>query len=917
MAKSLVIVESPTKAKTIANFLPKGFVVESSIGHIRDLPGSAEEIPESVKGEAWARLGINVEKDFEPLYVIPSEKKKQVSKLKTLLKEASTLYLATDEDREGESISWHLLQVLSPKVPQKRLVFHEITREAIENALKNPRDIDTNLVEAQETRRKLDRLYGYEVSPVLWRKIAPRLSAGRVQSVAVRILVEREEERRAFVRAVYWDLVGTFTTQDSRPLEAALVSLKGKRLASGKDFDPATGKLKPDSAEDTVLVTAEVARQLEERLRKSTWKASRVERKPYVDRPKPPFTTSTLQQEANRKLRLSSRETMRAAQRLYESGYITYMRTDSTTLSEQAIRNSRARIQELYGESYLSPSPRQYQTKVKNAQEAHEAIRPAGDFRKPDEIRGEVGEVELKVYDLIWKRTMACQMAEARGHLITVQVSDGEAVFQANGKTIEFAGFRRAYVEGADDPDEELGDQERVLPPVAVGDPLDCKSLEAKSHMTKPPDRYTEASLIKELEANGIGRPSTYASIIDTILRREYVVKQGNALIPTFMAFAVTGFLKKNFADLVDIQFTARMEDDLDAISLGDMQSLPYLRKFYFGAAGKSGLKDLTQCDVDPRESSTIPVGLDAEGRPINVRIGKYGPYLERGEDRASIPADLAPDELNLEKAEQLLAQGASGPLGTDPQTGKNVYVKVGRYGPYVQLGDAEDDEKPKMVKLLPGMTPAGTSLEEALRLLSLPRNLGKDPQTGEEIFAHLGRFGPYIKSGENTRSLAKTDGIFDITHERAVELLREEKKGGWRSRSQTVLRELGVHPDTKSQVKLLEGRYGPYVTDGEWNASLPKGQSPDAITLELALQLLRERAAAGGKKGKGKARKPAGPARARSKATGSAASAPAEAAAGETPARKAKKARVATSRKAGSAKTRGLKSDGAGADGA
>ncbi len=856
-----MIVESPTKAKTIAGFLPRGFVVESSIGHIRDLPSSADEIPESVKGQPWARLGINVERDFEPLYIIPPEKKKQVTKLKALLKDATTLYLATDEDREGESISWHLLQVLAPKVPQKRLVFHEITREAIEQALKNPRDIDANLVEAQETRRKLDRLYGYEISPVLWRKIAPRLSAGRVQSVAIRILVEREEERRAFVRAAYWDLVGKFLTRDKRPFDAALVSLGGKRLATGKDFDGTTGKLRPGVEKDVVLVTEPVARELTARLKTSDWKAVKVERKPYADRPKPPFTTSTLQQEANRKLRLSSRDTMRAAQRLYENGFITYMRTDSTTLSEQAVGHARKLIAELYGDSYLSPAPRQYQTKVKNAQEAHEAIRPSGNFNKPEDIRAQVGEIELKLYDLIWKRTMACQMAEARGHLITVQVQGGDAVFQANGKTIEFPGFLRAYVEGADDPEEELEDQERILPPVSVGDPLDCSGLDAKSHTTKPPDRYTEASLIKDLEANGIGRPSTYASIIDTILRREYVVKQSNALIPTFMAFAVVSFLKKNFRDLVDIQFTARMEDDLDAISLGEMQSLPYLKSFYFGSDTKAGLQRLIKCEVDPRESSTIPLGTDAEGRAINVRIGKYGPYIERGEERASIPADLAPDELTIAKADALLSQGASGPLGTDPETGKNVYVKVGRFGPYVQLGDADKnadkEEKPKMVKLLPGMTPEKTTLEEALKILRLPRNLGKDPETGIEVFVHLGRFGPYAKRGDDTRSLAKTDNIFDVTLERVLALLKEEKKASWRSRGPTVLRELGAHPETKALVKLLDGRYGPYVSDGELNASIPKGADPATVTLDQAVAILKERALQAPFKKKG-GRKPA-----------------------------------------------------------
>ncbi|MBI4607351.1 MAG: type I DNA topoisomerase [Planctomycetes bacterium] len=858
VGKSLVIVESPTKAKTIASFLRgRDYVVESSVGHIRDLPSSAKEVPEEIKGKPWANLGIDVENDFEPVYVVPSEKKKTVAKLRKLLKEASALYLATDEDREGESISWHLLEVLKPRVPRKRLVFHEITREAIEAALRNPRDIDSNLVEAQETRRKLDRLYGYEVSPVLWRKIAPRLSAGRVQSVAVRIIVEREEERRAFLRSAYWDLAARFRTEAGQELEAVLVTLGGKRLAAGKDFDGRTGRLRDDVAESVVLVTQERAEELARSLGSQPWKVSSVERKPTTRRPEPPFTTSTLQQEANRKLRLSSRDTMRAAQRLYESGYITYMRTDSTTLSEQAVRRARKLIGDLYGADFLPAAPREYVTRVKNAQEAHEAIRPAGDFRRPEEVRGEVGETELKVYELIWKRTVACQMADARGQNIAIQVSgekaggqgaggpgagDESAVFQANGKTIEFPGFLRAYVEGADDPEAELADQEKLLPDVSPGERLACRSLEAKSHTTKPPDRYTEASLIKELEADGIGRPSTYASIIDTILRREYVVKQGNSLVPTFMAFAVVGLLKKKFTDLVDIQFTARMEEDLDAISLGEKKALPYLRGFYFGTKEKAGLHRLIQTDIDPREACTLPIGRDSAGRQVNVRIGRFGPYLERGEERANIPAGLAPDELTVPKAEELFLQSAQGPrkVGDDPVTGKPIYAKLGRFGPYVQLGENEDE--PRMKSLLPGMTPEGLTLEEALRLLSLPRSLGVDPETSEEVFADFGRFGPYVKRGSESRSLPRTDDVFSVSLERAVEVLKTEKKG-WRSRAPAVLRELGVHPGSGAPIKLLDGRYGPYVTDGTTNANVPRGSSPESLTLDRALELLRARA--------------------------------------------------------------------------
>ena len=845
MGKSLVIVESPTKAKTIANFLPQGFIVESSIGHIRDLPNSAKEIPTKLKGQPWARLGINTEQDFEPLYVVPSEKKKQVAKLKSLLKNVSTLYLATDEDREGESISWHLLEVLNPKVPRRRLVFHEITREAIKAALENPRDIDENLVEAQETRRKLDRLYGYEVSPVLWRKIAPRLSAGRVQSVAVRIIVEREEKRRAFLRSTYWDLVGRFRTENGKDFDAALISLGGKRLASGKDFDPATGELREGAARENVLVTQEKAEELVESLVRSKWTASNVESRPYTKKPEPPFTTSTLQQEANRKLRLSSRDTMRAAQRLYENGLITYMRTDSTTLSQQAVGRARELIKELYGGDYLAPTARQYQTKVKNAQEAHEAIRPSADFRLPDDIRSEVSNMELKVYELIWKRTMACQMAGARGHNISIQVSDGNATFQATGKTIEFPGFLRAYVEGADDPDAELADKEKLLPGVAVDDSLTCDNLDAKSHTTKPPDRYTEASLIKELEANGVGRPSTYASIIDTILRRDYVVKQGNALIPTFTAFAVVSLLKKNFAELVDIQFTARMEDDLDAISLGEMGAVPYLKEFYFGTKGKVGLQRLTEREIDARESCTLPLGKDDAGREVNIRIGRYGPYLERGKERASIPADMAPDKLTIERAEEIFKED-SGPkkLGSQPESGEPVYAKVGRFGPYVQLG--ENDQKPKMKSLLPGMKVDDLTLEDALRLLSLPRSLGTDPETSEEVFADYGRFGPYVKQASDSRSLGAANDVFTVTLEEALVLFKQEKKASWRSRGPKVLREMGEHPESKVPIKLLSGRYGPYVTDGTTNASLARGASPDDLTLEQAVALIRAREAAG-----------------------------------------------------------------------
>ena len=861
--KNLVIVESPAKARTLSGFLPENFVVEASIGHIRDLPNSAKEIPEKVKGEPWARLGINVDNDFEPLYVVPAEKKKQISRLKSLVKEADQLYLATDEDREGESISWHLVQVLKPKIPQRRLVFHEITREAIASALETPRELDERLVQAQETRRILDRLYGYEVSPILWRKIAPRLSAGRVQSVAVRLIVTRERERRRFVRSSYWDLNASFQPDAKQSFGATLISLGGKRLAVGKDFDSKSGKLKQDA--DVALLSGDESAALTGRLNDAEWSVTKVDKKPYTDRPSAPFTTSTLQQEANRKLRFSARQTMQAAQRLYENGHITYMRTDSTTLAETALASVRALIGNLYGQQFLSPEPRQFRTKVKNAQEAHEAIRPSGDFHHPDQIGKALGGREAKLYELIWKRTMACQMADARGHRISVQVTGedserGEAVFQASGKTIEFAGYLRAYVEGADDPDAELADKEIVLPNVAEGENVNCESLEPKEHTTQPPARYTEASLVKELEARGVGRPSTYASIIDTILRREYVAKQSNALVPSFTAFAVVKLLENHFADLVDVEFTARMEDDLDAISLGDKESLPYLHDFYFGHAKDGGLQKLTKQEIDARESCTIALGDDPDGNLINVRIGRYGPYLERGEDRASIPADLAPDELTLEKAVDLLEKG-SGPreLGVDSATNQQVYVKAGRFGPYVQLGEGDGKVKPKMKSLLSGMEMESVTFEQAMQLLTLPRSLGTCPETNEEVFADFGRYGPYIKRGSDTRSLQDHQEVFSIDLEAALVKLKEEKRSR-RARGPTVLKELGEDPVEKEPVRILSGPYGPYVKRGKTNAPIPKDREPESLDLDTALALIRDREAAGPRKrGKKKATKKAG----------------------------------------------------------
>jgi DNA topoisomerase-1 len=858
---SLVIVESPTKARTISSYLPDDFVVEASVGHVRDLPTSAKEIPEKVKKEAWARLGVNIEEGFEPLYIVPQSKKKQVQKLKALVKDAKEIYLATDEDREGESISWHLVEVLKPKVPLKRLVFHEITRTAIQKALEDPRELDKGLIEAQETRRIVDRLYGYEISPILWRKIGPGLSAGRVQSVAVRLIVERERERKRFVRVNYWDLVARFAPKDKVAFDATLVELDGKRLAVGRDFGPETGQLLPTS--DALWLTEDAAQALHKKLEQADWAVSKVERKPYTDRPAPPFTTSTLQQEANRKLRLSARAAMQAAQRLYENGYITYMRTDSTTLSDEAVTSARQRIAELYGDDYVPDTPRSYRTKVKNAQEAHEAIRPSGEFKKPEELKGKVGVDELRVYELIWKRTMACQMADARGSRLVMQVSAEGATFQASGKTILFPGYLRAYVEGADDPDAELADKETVLPEVEVGERLACEELDAKSHITQPPARFTEASLVKELEACGVGRPSTYAMIIETILRREYVVKDRNALVPTFTAFAVVGLLERFFEHLVDVSFTARMEDDLDKISLGEIESLPYLKRFYFGegaqVANGEGLKGLLDQEIDPREACTLPLGEAEDGELVTIRVGKYGPYLEKGEERASIPDGTNPDELNLEKALELLARG-SGPteLGVDEATGKGVYLKSGRFGPYVQLG--ENDDEPKMKSLLPGMVPEEMTFEQAMKVLSLPREVGVHPEQKEPVLADFGRYGPYLKCGSETRSLESHEQIFEIDLEGALTVLATEKKGGWRRSAPKVLRELGKNPEG-TEIKMLEGRYGPYVTDGEINASVPKGAEPESVTLEQALELIKIRAEKGPrrkKKAKKKAKKTA-----------------------------------------------------------
>ena len=727
MAKTLVIVESPAKAKTIEKYLGKDYQVESSIGHIRDLPGSASEVPEQYKQKPWATLGIDVEHDFKPLYVVPSEKKKHVAKLRALVKEAKELVLATDDDREGESIAWHLFQELKPKVPVKRMVFHEITPEAIRNAIQNPRQIDENLVHAQEARRVLDRLYGYEVSPVLWRKVAPKLSAGRVQSVATRLLVERERERMRFKSAEFWSLEGLFNTLTEERFPATLTEVGGVRLALGRDFDPLTGQLKPDSK--VLLLKRQDAEDLLERLKKAEFKVLSTEEKPFTQRPYAPFITSSLQQEGSRKLNFTAQRTMRTAQRLYEQGYITYMRTDSTTLSKEAMEAARKQVKQMYGNDYLHPTPRTYDKKGKNAQEAHEAIRPAGStFRTPQDVRGELSDDEFRLYDLIWKRTVASQMADARGRRMQVRLQGADAIFNASGKTIDFPGFLRAYVEGSDDPEAALEDRETILPAMQTGDQVRQKDLRAREHHTQPPARYTEASLVQALEAAGIGRPSTYASIISTIQDRGYVFKRGTALIPTWTAFATQALLEKHFGKLVDYNFTARMEEDLDEIAGGRMEHVPYLQEFYFGDEGlKSQI--LTQMDkIDPRAISLIPVPA-VEGSDVEVRLGKYGAYLKRGEVSATLPNDIAPDELSLAQVEELLSKGGDdGILGQDPQSGQDVVAKAGRYGPYVQMGE-------KTASLFPGDALSTLTLERALQLLTIPRLVGELDQ--EEVCGH------------------------------------------------------------------------------------------------------------------------------------------------------------------------------------
>ncbi|MBZ3906987.1 type I DNA topoisomerase [Streptomyces griseiscabiei] len=931
--RRLVIVESPAKAKTIKGYLGPGYIVEASVGHIRDLPNGAAEVPEQYTGEV-RRLGVDVEHDFAPVYVVNADKKAQVRKLKDLLKESDELFLATDEDREGEAIAWHLQEVLKPKVPVKRMVFHEITKAAIQAAVANPRELNQRLVDAQETRRILDRLYGYEVSPVLWKKVMPRLSAGRVQSVATRLVVERERERIAFRSAEYWDLTGTFSTgragdaSDPSSLVARLQSVDGRRVAQGRDFD-SVGQLK---GANVLHLDEADARALAAALDNTRFSVRSVESKPYRRSPYAPFRTTTLQQEASRKLGFGAKATMQVAQKLYENGFITYMRTDSTTLSDTAVSAARAQVTQLYGADYLPAQPRTYAGKVKNAQEAHEAIRPSGDrFRTPAET-GLTGD-QFKLYELIWKRTVASQMKDAVGNSVTVKIggttSDGrDAEFSASGKTITFHGFLKAYVEGADDPNAELDDRERRLPQVAEGDPLSAEEITVDGHATKPPARYTEASLVKELEEREIGRPSTYASIIGTILDRGYVFKKGTALVPSFLSFAVVNLLEKHFGRLVDYDFTAKMEDDLDRIARGEAQAVPWLKRFYFGegagtAAGAGdtaaeagngdgdhlgGLKELVTDlgAIDAREVSSFPVGND-----IVLRVGRYGPYIERGEkdaeghQRADVPEDLAPDELSVELAEELLAKPSGDfELGADPTSGHQIIARDGRYGPYVTEvlpegtpKTGKNAVKPRTASLFKSMSLDTVTLADALKLMSLPRVVGADAE-GQEITAQNGRYGPYLKKGTDSRSLQTEDQLFTITLEEALAIYAQPKQRG-RAAAKPPLKELGEDPVSGKPVVVKDGRFGPYVTDGETNATLRSGDSVEEITPERGFELLAEkRAKAPAKKTAKKAAK-----KAPAKKTATTAAAKKAAPAKKTAAKKTATSKTAAAKKAAPAK--------------
>lgn len=952
MPKPLVIVESPAKAKTIANFLGSDYVVESSIGHIRDLPRSAADVPAAYKGESWARLGVDVDNDFKPLYVVAHERQEQVKRLKRLLRDASELYLATDEDREGESIAWHLLEVLSPTVPVKRMVFHEITQHAIQAAIENPRELDRRLVDAQEARRILDRLYGYELSPVLWKKVMQGLSAGRVQSVATRIVVDRERERMRFVSASWWSLMGAFTTESGELFEAGLARLGDKDIANGSDFN-SQGVF--EGQDGHVALDEASAESLSSALRDANFSVLGVEERPYRRSPAAPFITSTLQQEAARKLRFSAQRAMQVAQRLYEQGYITYMRTDSTTLSDIALKAARDQARALFGAENVPHVARTYDRKVRNAQEAHEAIRPAGDtFRTPSAVASELRRDELRLYELVWQRTVASQMNDAVGVTQRVRIAGRtttattiaplgtSAEFSTSGTVITAPGFMRAYEEGVDD-DAEVAESDDVrIPALSSGDHLRLVSLDGEGHATKPPARFTEASLVRRLEELGVGRPSTYANILQTIQDRGYVWKKGSALVPSFTAFAVIGLLEEHFPNLVDYGFTASMEDDLDEIAAGDEEAVPWLERFYFGKTdavrsnGSSGLRQRNASGgslnngaqrglkqdvaeqlglIDAREVNSILLGQGADGAPIVVRVGRYGPYLQRAEDRAPIPEDIAPDELTIERAEALLAAPTGDrELGTDPQSGLTVYVRAGRFGPYVQLGEAAAGSgKPQTASLFKSMSPETVELDGALELLRLPRVLGIDAQSGEEVVARNGRYGPYVQRGSDSRSIEHEEKLLEINLDEALALFAQPKQRRFGREAAVPAREMGVDPDTGDKVLLRHGRFGPYVTDGKINASLRRGDDAESLSFDRALELLADKRAAG----------PAAPrARRRTKSTAKKAAAK-KAAAKKTAAKKAaakkaaaKKAAKKTAAKKAPPRKAAARSAGKGAEG-
>ena len=827
---NLIIVESPSKAKTLKRFLGNDYQIEASVGHVRDLPKSD--------------LGVDVDNGFKPTYVASKDKSKVITQLKKLLKNASTLYLATDPDREGEAIAWHLMELLDPKIPVKRLAFHEITKTAIQESFDHIRDIDQSLVSAQEARRILDRLWGYLVSKKLWFNVKGGLSAGRVQSPAVKIVVDREKERARFIESEYWSIITQFDSK-GESFEARLKALDGQKIAIGKDFDKETGKL---SKSNLLALDKTKAESLAESFLNSDWKVTKVEQKPAKQNPYPPFITSTLQQEGVRKLRMSSQQVMRNAQKLYEEGYITYMRTDSVSLSSEAINGSRNAIKSLFGAEYLPETPPIYKSKVKNAQEAHEAIRPAGaTFKNPKDIQGELDGQEWKLYDMIWKRTLASQMKSAKLLKTNVEISDGKAMFDAHGKVIEFPGFLKVYVEDIDDPKKERDDKESILPPMQEGESVTGKDFTPNQHFTKPSPRFTEATLIKELEALGIGRPSTYAAIMGNIQNRGYARKVNGALIPTFTAYAVIQFLESNFTDMVNLQYTADLENTLDAISRNEMKSEDFLTQFYKGEKGTAGLEALLENEVDKEKSRTIMELKDDSGKTITVKIGRYGVYIQDGETNTTLPDDSIPSELNFKNALISLQKKAEGPteLCSHPDSGEPVLFKDGRFGPYIQCGD-------KMKSLLPGMTQAEVTPEIALKLIALPKDLGKHPESGDMVKSDIGRYGPYIRCGKTTRSVIAPDSILDLSLNRAVEILATEKaKAGAR-----VIKELGIDPKTQMAIEIKDGRYGAYVTDGKINATLPKETTSDEVTLDIALQFIADKKAKGPSKRRFKKRK-------------------------------------------------------------